>query len=55
MIDWSADHINFVIAAYAITAAVLILAVVAVVQRSRTLKAQLLQMNLTDTGQKDPS
>ena len=53
MIDWSASHINFVIAAYAIVFLVLAVIVVTTFMRAAALKKNLADMKLPDTGQKD--
>jgi heme exporter protein CcmD len=53
IIDWAADHISFVIAAYAIVAAVLGVTVAWILWRASALKKTLADMNLPDTGQKD--
>jgi heme exporter protein CcmD len=53
MIDWSASHINFVIAAYAIVFIVLAVIVVTTLMRATTLKKTLAAMKLPDTGHKD--
>jgi heme exporter protein CcmD len=50
MIDFSADHIGFVLASYGIVALVLIGLVVAVLNRSRDLKRQLAELNLPEPG-----
>ncbi len=53
MIDWNADHIGFVITAYAIAAAVLAIVIIQPLLRARNLKRQLQAMNLADTGRDD--
>ncbi len=53
MINWSADHISFVIVAYAIVALVLLVSVATTLRRASTLKQALADMKLTDPGQKD--
>jgi heme exporter protein CcmD len=53
MIDWNADHIDFVIVAYAIVFAVLAVVVVTTLMRAATLKKTLAAMKLPDTGHKD--
>jgi heme exporter protein CcmD len=53
MIDWNADHIDFVIVAYAIVFAVLAVVVVATLLRASALKKTLADMKLPDSGQKD--
>jgi heme exporter protein CcmD len=50
MIDWNAEHINFVIAAYAIAALVLAIVIIQPLLQARALKRQLQAMNLADTG-----
>jgi heme exporter protein CcmD len=53
MIDWSADHISFVIVAYAIVALVLLVSVITTLRRATTLKQTLAEMKLSDPGQQD--
>jgi heme exporter protein CcmD len=53
MMDWSAEHIGFVVAAYAITGVVLGGVLVATLKRAKLLKAQLVVLKLSDPGQKD--
>jgi heme exporter protein CcmD len=53
MIDWTADHIAFVITAYAIVFAVLAAVLVATLMRASSLRKTLKAMNLPDTGEKD--
>jgi heme exporter protein D len=53
MIDWNADHVDFVLVAYAIVFIVLAAIVVATLKRAATLKKTLADMKLPDTGQKD--
>jgi hypothetical protein len=53
MIDWSANHISFVIVAYAIVGLVLLAVVAATLLRASRLKKVLGQMKLADPGQQD--
>lgn len=53
MIDWNADHISFVIVAYAIVFIVLAFIVAATLLRGASLRKTLTDMKLPDTGQKD--
>ena len=53
MLDWNADHVSFVIAAYAIVFVVLAVVVGATLMRASALKKTLRNMKLADTGQKD--
>jgi heme exporter protein CcmD len=55
MIDWNADHIGFVIAAYAIVAVVLLVVVATTLRGASRLKKTLAAMKLSDSGQKDGS
>ena len=55
MIDWTADHISFVIVAYAIVFAVLALVVARTLMRASSLRKTLKAMNLPDTGERDQS
>ena len=50
MTDWTANHISFVIAAYAIVATVLALVVGAILLRAATLRKTLAEMKLSDPG-----
>jgi heme exporter protein CcmD len=50
MMDWSANHAGFVLAAYAIAFAVLALVVGSILQKAKRLKRQLKDMNLSDPG-----
>ena len=52
--DWSADHVGFVAAAYGISSVVLIGVLFWTLQRAKTLKAQLAALKLSDPGQKEP-
>jgi heme exporter protein CcmD len=51
--DWTADHVGYVVAAYAIVALVLAGVLVRTLMKAKSLKAALREMNLPDTGQKD--
>lgn len=51
--DWTADHVSYVVAAYAIVAFVLAVVLVHTLMKAKSLKAALRKMNLADTGQKD--
>jgi heme exporter protein CcmD len=51
--DWAANHVDFVLAAYGITALVLAAVVLRTVWKAQALKARLKDMNLPDAGQKD--
>jgi heme exporter protein CcmD len=51
--DWNADHVGYVVAAYAIVALVLAGVLVRTLMKAKSLKAALREMNLPDTGQKD--
>lgn len=53
MINWTADHVSFVIVAYAIVGLVLLAVVATTLQRASTLKKTLAEMKLSDTGQQD--
>lgn len=53
MIDFSADHVSYVLAAYAIVALVLAGVLVRTVLKAKSLKAALHEMNVADTGQRD--
>jgi hypothetical protein len=53
MIDWSADHISFVIVAYVIVALVLFAIVAATWLRASALKKVLAEMKLSDPGQRE--
>jgi heme exporter protein CcmD len=53
MMDVTADHAGFVIAAYAIVFAVLAFVVGKTVVEANTLKQRLKAQNLADPGQKD--
>lgn len=53
MINWNADHIDFVIVAYVIVFIVLAAIVIATLMRASTLKKTLGDMKIPDTGQKD--
>jgi ABC-type thiamin/hydroxymethylpyrimidine transport system permease subunit len=53
MIDWTADHVGFVLVAYAIVAALLAAIVVATLRRAGTLKKSLAAMKLSDPGQSE--
>jgi heme exporter protein CcmD len=50
MMDWSANHAGFVLAAYAIAIVVLVLVVGSILRQARYLKRQLKDMNLADPG-----
>lgn len=52
--DWNADHVGFVAAAYGISAVVLLGVLVWTLQRARTLRAKLAALKLSDPGQKEP-
>ena len=51
--DWTADHVGFVFAAYAIVTFVLVSVLVHTLWRAKALKKTLADMNLSDPGQKD--
>jgi heme exporter protein CcmD len=51
--DWNADHVGYVVAAYAVVAVVLAAVLVRTVMKAKSLKAALREMNLPDTGQRD--
>jgi heme exporter protein CcmD len=51
--DWTADHVGYVVAAYAIVVLVLAGVLVRTLLKAKSLKAALREMNLPDTGQKD--
>ncbi len=51
--DWSAEHVGYVVAAYAIVALVLAGVLLRTLLKAKSLKAALRDLNLTDTGQKD--
>jgi heme exporter protein CcmD len=53
MIDWSASHISFVIAAYAIVVVVLAVVVGATLRRAAALKKTLADLKLSDTQAAD--
>ena len=53
MIDFNADHISYVLAAYGITALVLLTLVAMNLRQANSLKRQLKAMKLSDPGQKD--
>lgn len=53
MIDWNADHISFVIVAYAIVFLVLAAVVGSTLMCASALKKTLRNMKLADAGQKD--
>jgi heme exporter protein CcmD len=50
MMDWSAHHAGYVLAAYAIAVVVLVLVVGSILQQAKRLKRQLKDMNLADPG-----
>jgi heme exporter protein CcmD len=51
--DWAADHVSYVVAAYAIVALVLAAVLVRTLLKAKSLKAALRELNLPDTGQKE--
>jgi heme exporter protein CcmD len=51
--DWAADHVSYVVAAYAIVALVLATVLVRTLLKAKSLKAALRELNLPDTGQKE--
>jgi heme exporter protein CcmD len=51
--DWSADHVGYVMAAYAIVALVLAGVLLRTLLKAKSLKAALRDLNLADTGEKD--
>lgn len=51
--DWTADHVSYVVVAYAVVACVLAGVVARTLWKATSLKAALRDMNLADTGQKD--
>jgi heme exporter protein CcmD len=51
--DWSADYIGFVAAAYGISGIVLLGVLVWTLRRAKVLKAQLTALKLSDPGQKE--
>ena len=55
MVNWSADHISFVIVAYAIVVLVLGTVVAATLLRASALKKTLRDLNMPDSGQNGSS
>jgi heme exporter protein D len=53
MINWTADHVEYVLAAYGVAGFVLAALVVRTLRQSAVLKKTLSEMKLTDPGQKD--
>ncbi len=51
--DWSADHVGFVIAAYAISGAVLLGLLLNTLFKARRLKQQLKDLKLSEPGAGD--
>lgn len=51
--DWSADHVGYVVAAYVFVAIVLVGIVLRTFMKAKSLKSALQDMNLPDTGQRD--
>jgi heme exporter protein CcmD len=51
--DWNADHVGFVFAAYAIVSVMLLGVLLHTLWRAKSLKKTLRDMKLSDPGQKD--
>lgn len=51
--DWAGDHVEYVVAAYAVVAVVMIGLLVHTLWRAKKLKQTLANMRLSDPGQKD--
>jgi heme exporter protein CcmD len=54
MMDWTADHVGFVAAAYIVVAVLLVGVLLRSLWRARTLKQTLARMKLSDPGETEP-